>query len=246
MGPSPNNCLKPGDNGDRGKVLEISVASDPAASRGAIRLGFLTEFAGGLVHETKAPLVSSEMITAIATCVVAVVTGAGVVIAARGLRSWREQLEGSAHFDLARRLLLQVYRLRDAIEGVRRPWMDISEAGDTHRDLPWEVSAYEERWKLVVDARAPLEVCVYEAQILWDDEARELWRLLMGQTQRLYVTLGTFARYLQEAKDNQLTQEERDVLYGSDDDAFSVELTGIVDKFEAYVRPHLPRKRARA
>ncbi len=186
---------------------------------------------------------SSEMITAIASCVIAVATAAGVVIAARGLKSWREQLEGSAHFDLARRLLLEVYRLRDAVEAVRSPMMHVSEASDAHPDLPWEVSAYEQRWERVLDARVRLEVCIYEAQILWDEEAKELWRSLMRHTRELYITLGTFARYRQEANDNQLSSEERAVLYGgTEDDAFSVELKEIVDKIEAYVRPHLPRK----
>jgi hypothetical protein len=191
--------------------------------------------------------VAAELITAIASCVVAAVTGIGVYIAARGLRSWRAQLEGSAHFDLARRLLLEVYRLRDAVEAVRSPIMYKAEASDADSKLPWEVAAYERRWQLVLDARAPLQVCVYEARILWGDEAQELWDKLMEPTQELYRTLGTFAGLKQDPNGGELSQEQRKVLYGgTGDDAFRIGLQKAVDEVEAYVRPHLPRKESSA
>lgn len=187
---------------------------------------------------------SADQITATATTVVAVATAAGVVIAKRGLKAWRVQLEGSAHFDLARRLLLEVYRLRDALEGVRTPLMLVNEAAGADPDVPWEISRYERRWQRVLDTLAPLNVCIYEAQILWGDEARNLMHELRSQIWTLNHALSTSLQS-KRAHSESLTQEQRDVLYGGmGDDVFSVELQALVAKFEEHVRPHLPRKDA--
>jgi hypothetical protein len=186
---------------------------------------------------------SAEQITATATCVVAVATLMGLAIAALGLKTWRVQLEGSAHFDLARRLILEVYRLRDALERVRHPMMLVSEAAGADPNVPWEVSVYERRWQEVLGVRAPLEVCVYEFQILFGDEITELKRELMKQVQTLYLAVSAFAQSKQGRDDRDLGQEYRDVLYGGmGGDDFSVQLQAIVARLEAYARLHLPRK----
>lgn len=186
---------------------------------------------------------SADWITAVGTCVIAVATAVGVFIAARGLKAWRVQLEGSAHFDLARRLLLEVYRLRDALEGVRSPMMLRSEAAGADPDVPWEVSAYERRWQRVLDILAPLDVCIYESQILWGDETQKLMHELRSQMGKLNFAVSVSLQ--SKRADEGLAQEQRDVLYGGmGDDAFSVALQAIVARFEAYVRPHLPRKDA--
>jgi hypothetical protein len=172
-------------------------------------------------------------------------TAVGVFIAARGLKAWRVQLEGSAQFDLARRLLLEVYRLRDALEGVRSPMMHVGEAAGADPEVPWEISAYERRWQRVQDISAPLDACIHESQILWDDETQELMRELRRLIGKLSFVLNTYSRSKHFPNDASLTQEQRDILYGGmDDDTFSIELQAIVTTFETYVRPHLPRKDA--
>jgi hypothetical protein len=187
---------------------------------------------------------SAEWITAVGTCVIAVATAVGVFIAARGLKAWRVQLEGSAHFDLARRVLLEVYRLRDALEGVRSPMMLRSEAAGADPEAPWEISVYERRWQRVLDVLAPLDVCIYECQILWGNEAQRLMHELRSQMGQLNFAV-SMSLQSKQADNEGLTQEQRDVLYGgTGDDAFGVALQAIVARFEAYVGPHLPRKDA--
>jgi hypothetical protein len=189
---------------------------------------------------------SAEQITATATCVVAIATVVGFAIAALGLKIWRVQLEGSAHFELARRLLLEVYRLRDAIERVRHPMMLVSEAAGADPNVPWEISAYERRWQDVLSVRAPLEVCVYECHILFGDEITALERELMKQVQTLYLAVRAFAQSKHRGDDRDLGQEHRDVLYGGmGDDDFSVQLQAIVARLEVYAGSHLPGKGSR-
>lgn len=185
---------------------------------------------------------SADQITAIGTCVIAAATVAGIVVAILGLKTWRVQLEGSAHFDLARRMILEVYRVRDALERVRTPLMLVAEATGADPDVPWEISVYERRWQGVLDVQAPLEVCAYESRILWGDEAENLMHRLKKQTASLYLAVSAFARS-KRGEGNDLDQEQRAVLYaGIDEDSFAAELQAVVEGFEACVRPHLPRQ----
>ena len=43
------------------------------------------------------------------------------VVAVKGLRAWKKQLRGKTDYELARRCLKAVYRVRDAIRMVRNP-----------------------------------------------------------------------------------------------------------------------------
>lgn len=57
------------------------------------------------------------------------ILGAGVAIyvALRGLSAWRRQLKGNVQYELARRLLTNVYRARDALHAVRALYVPTSE-----------------------------------------------------------------------------------------------------------------------
>lgn len=65
-----------------------------------------------------------SLIKDIVTILVALV-GGGVAI--YGLISWKRQLKGKTEYELARRVLRAVYRLRDAIRGIRNPLQSTGE-----------------------------------------------------------------------------------------------------------------------
>jgi len=47
----------------------------------------------------------------------------GAVVAVKGLGTWQRQLKGQSEYDLSRRLLVALFKFRDAINGVRNPMM---------------------------------------------------------------------------------------------------------------------------
>ena len=51
----------------------------------------------------------------------AVLTAA--IVAVRGLSSWQHQLRGKSEYELSRRILVSVFKYRDALKGVRHPAM---------------------------------------------------------------------------------------------------------------------------
>lgn len=186
-----------------------------------------------------------ESLTAIATCVVAVATVAGVAVASRGLRTWRAQLEGTAHFDLARRLLLAVYEVRDSIDNVRHPLLSSSEAAGADAQIPWEISAYEDRWSGVRATMVQLHAATREATVIWEQPVAPLVEQLSTQVGELFDAVATLVDNKRSAAHAEpLTAEQRNVLYSrGPEDAYSVRLRDTVEQFERYVAPHLPQKR---
>lgn len=179
----------------------------------------------------------------LATGVIAVATLAGLVIAALGLRTWRVQLAASADFDLARRLLLEVYRLRDALEYVRDPMMLVQEAAGADPNVPWEVSAYERRWQGVMDNPGPAS----SLRLRMPDP---VGRRDQGAEERANETRGSALsrrerlRSIQAGSGRRRSQPgtPRRAVWGYVRRRLCVALEKVVARFEAYVRPHLPRK----
>jgi hypothetical protein len=57
----------------------------------------------------------SEIVTGISAIVVA-------ITAVCGLQTWKKQIKGETEYDLARRMLISVYEVREAISEFRNPW----------------------------------------------------------------------------------------------------------------------------
>lgn len=131
---------------------------------------------------------TAETVSASANVVLAL-CGVGTVLAAwAGLGTWRRQLTGNLAADTARRMLLATYRLRDAIQWVRNPFMSSGEqveavvaAGipepdrqafyaDKHRR---HNLIYQRRWDKVVAAKTELDVVYVECEVLWGNILRE-------------------------------------------------------------------------
>ncbi|MCD4813731.1 hypothetical protein K8S19_08585 [bacterium] len=56
-----------------------------------------------------------------------ILTGAAIAVAITGLNTWKRQLKGKFEYDLCRRILVTLFKYRDAIDGVRHPFMYASE-----------------------------------------------------------------------------------------------------------------------
>lgn len=107
----------------------------------------------------------------------------GLIIAFFGLQTWRKQLKGKTEYELARRLLRSVYKVRNQIARVRNAFMssgEISTALDEEGievdvfddEYHWRSSSavYQSRWNYVADATSELEIETLEAEVVWGSE----------------------------------------------------------------------------
>lgn len=175
-------------------------------------------------------LVSIETIKDAIVSLAAVSTA---IIAFLGLRIWRKQLKGQAQYELARRLMRAVYKVRENIRIVRNPFLPLEQKDQLSKGIT----------KVISD----LNAARLEAEFLWDAEINEILKPLHKLVKDLFrgITLSLdykgeklhFELYEAEAK------EIHDTIYETNEDpekdAFAVKVQNAIKEVEKYVRSHL-------
>jgi len=202
--------------------------------------------------------VSAEGITAIAAVIGASSGLAGVFVAWAGLRTWRAQLRGNTEYDLARRVLRGVFKVRDALQSVRNPFISSGEfllaAREAGRD-PNSSSAfsdplsqelvYDRRWKAVAAAQAELQIELLEAEVLWGAPIRDLDLQLRKPVAELYVAMVQYLRALSSpphpgSRHEELIEKRIVTLnFAGEADDFTTTINHAVDGFQTFLKPRL-------
>lgn len=137
----------------------------------------------------------AEIIAVAKDVIVATASVVAAGVAFYGVNTWRRQSWYARNQELGRRILISLYRYRDALQGVRSPFMAGSEmVPDTiegegksdgeeirHRGLR---NAYSRRWKRVDESRNELHADLIEAEAIWG-------RDLKNQFGRIFELQGT-------------------------------------------------------
>ena len=171
-----------------------------------------------------------NIVSALANVVMAVAVLGGAIIAARGLKTWREDLHGRADFELARRVMRSVYELRTQMQQMRNVFSQ---------------GFIDTQYERLNNKASELDVVLLEAKVLWDNT-------LQGPKESLKKCLSTFrCAHVErlDSRDNglELTDDQRkklgDILdgYGTKSDQFGQEIEQAVGEFEEALRPYLKR-----
>jgi hypothetical protein len=192
--------------------------------------------------------------------IISLVIAAAVAI--KGLRTWRNQLKGTAEYDLAKRLLKATYRLRDALQSVRSPLILAAETARAIKETQLEIdpsdtrfhgastaAVYQLRWKPVVEAYQALELEAVEAEALWGPESREATNTIRKSINSLSVALDLYLRDMQPQGPRMLDNVGREtferIVFSMartpDEDPYMKDLNSAVSKIEELARPHLAR-----
>lgn len=189
--------------------------------------------------------------------VVGISASAAAIAAWRGLYVWREENKGKTDFDVARRLLISVFRLRDAIKEARNPWIDASEFPPDYRSQSatnqqqgeaW-VHVFKGRWTPIREAASEMRALTVEAEALWGSNIR----CQTDKLERVAVKLRTAmdAKIRNEAgggqdfeSDKRFSKMVHERLNEHADmpDDFSKEREDVIKEIEDLVRPHLRGK----
>jgi hypothetical protein len=180
----------------------------------------------------------------------------GFAIALLGLRTWRKELKGKTEYDLARRILATTYKIRNAIQSVRNPFMSASEyagteTGKNEKNARYQgiAEAYQKRWNSVNEGLLELDVVTLEAEAIWGSELIADMKPLKECSKELFVNIKRYLLTQQsENYQEQMSQEKWEkidkIIYSSnspDDDEFYRRLLDAVKKIEERVKPHLQR-----
>lgn len=134
---------------------------------------------------------TADIVTALAALI-------GVGLAVYGFNAWRDQLRGKTNYELARRYLRAVYKIRDTVKSVRNSFMSndeissaLNEANkrDAHYKDSAEKAVYVQRWKKVVESKSDLEVELLEAEVSWGESAIEVEKNFETCVRKLFAAL---------------------------------------------------------
>ncbi|MHC8299566.1 hypothetical protein [Pseudomonas sp. ZS1P83] len=191
-----------------------------------------------------------------------IISGAAVWVAFRfgreGLHTWRRQLRGSADHDLARRLLIELYKLRDGIQRARSPAIfsfeaipfegEVVSADPQRASYDYTARAYRRRLTAMDDARNPLRATMLEAEAVWGNDLKDLMEHVFKLERefvnyvRLYLNSLSPEVTVQAlfARQGQL-EKLRDVLYdlNGPEDVYWVEMKQTLLEVENHLRARL-------
>lgn len=115
--------------------------------------------------------VTSEIISIIKDVVTIISLGIGAYIALNGLNTWKRQLTVQAEYNLARRLLIAVYKFRDAIHSASasiKVHIEVFNVTDKYTDISKE--SIKEDFAELENTDANLKVELLEAETTWGDD----------------------------------------------------------------------------
>lgn len=183
---------------------------------------------------------ASNLITACATL-------GTLLTALAGLRTWRKQIVGAHEYEVARMILLNAYKVREATRSVRNPFLSTGEAGraDEDDDTPWEVRAYSKRWNYLRDALVQFETSSLEAEVLWGKEFGANLAPLSECINKLRTAVDIYVLSKNDpAFREEFTEEYKWTLYlRSRDDEYSRSLDSALNIIEEALRPYLRQTR---
>jgi len=182
-----------------------------------------------------------EIIKNLATIIATIIAS---YVAITGLDAWRKQLKGKTDYELARRYLRAIYKIRESIKEVRNPFISIeeifialSESGlseEEHSNSRKSNRAvYSKRWKKVMESKNELDIELLEAEVSWGKNSTIISKDLNDLIRKLYVGIKMFLEY----PENRL---DRDILYDiGEEDIFNKEVDTAIQKIENYLKVYL-------
>lgn len=192
--------------------------------------------------------------------ILTVVAVVGAVVAVLGLRTWRKQLGGTAEYELARRLLREVYQFREALQSVRFPFISAREMELTEEDGPSPTNdkdkryrelakAYQNRYTRVNNARNELEATLLEVEVLWGTELITKVRKIYSWDGELYAAIldhldAISSDVPQGGRQPEDIKKTRDIMNARGDkskDKYFQGLQADIGEIEKDVKPHLKR-----
>lgn len=101
----------------------------------------------------------------------------GAYVAIMGLNEWKKQLKGNTEYDLARRVLIKTFRVRDAFHQVRNPMMHFNKEDDEDF-IKAEQRAFQKRLDKLHSEWSELYLEIVETEAIYGVDKKEIFQSL--------------------------------------------------------------------
>jgi hypothetical protein len=205
-----------------------------------------------------------EVFTVIKDLIVAGAAITAAIVAVKGLDTWRRQLKGHSEYELSRRILVTLFKYRDAVNDVRHPAMwnyeipkpsdEVKESMDAGQIRFYGTSkAYQARWEKVQDERTSLYADLLEAEAIWGDDLNNHFKDVFGLQHELFTNIRLYLELInpevpEHSKEaiRKVDENKRDIMYdnlGEEPDEFKSDLITAIKKIEVYLKPKLNQEK---
>jgi len=192
-----------------------------------------------------------EIIAVIKDVILSVAAITGAVVAVRGLNTWQRQLKGQTEHELAKHLLISLFKYRDALSNVRNPVILSSEMSSPSNEerqymSPEKLNAYQQsiayqaRFKKVIEERSSLYIHGLEAEALWGETVNKMLQNIYVFDRKLQLNILLFLKSLDESPRINESHFDTNIIYARHDkDEFWDGFTSEVTQMEKYLKPKL-------
>lgn len=188
----------------------------------------------------------------------------GAIVAVKGLGTWQRQLKGQSEYDLSRRILVSLFKYRDAINGVRYPAMWVTEMpyppeeeaatmSDEKKRFYGTSKAYQARWDKVQTERTSLYADLLEAEAIWGSYLNKIFKKIFDLEQELFTRVRHYIELINPdtkaaTKDaiSKIDAKNRDIMYddlGEQPDEYKQDLISAIEEVEKYLKPKLSHEK---
>lgn len=177
----------------------------------------------------------------------------GSYVALRGLQTWKSQLKGSQDYNLAKSLLLSLYKYKEALFQLRNPavWTyeypkftneELDEMHHDERNYRNIVYAYQKRWERVIQIKPALHEMIFESQVLWENTIKELFEKLFKLEYELQDALTNHIENKNPNKRSQMVPDY-DLVFDklNEDDGFRKRVNPIINEIQSLLKEKIKR-----
>lgn len=181
--------------------------------------------------------------------IIAISTFLGLIFGRSWLNTSKKKMKGKLDYDIARKYLKSVLKVRDAVKLARHPFISIGEIefalkktgfkGDEYdKKKKVDRSVYSLRWDNVQKSWTSFEEILTEAEISWGKEAINIQKKLDVLVRELRGVIWLFVNYPDSFSEK---PENSNILYGTQDesDVFSSRINIEIEEIRNFLKKHL-------
>jgi len=195
-----------------------------------------------------------DIVALIKDIVLALSAAGTLIIASKGLSTWRKELKGKSEYQLAKEILKSVYRVREAFKRVRLrviysdeyPKEVLGPHGHVLKGKEYEAAdyIYKSRWEGLSKVFLELEERNLDAQVEWENEFKYTINDLRECRSELLSTIQIMLYNKKSTVPSGKEEYDKSILYDFGPDCgFTQKINKAIGEFENLLRPKIQRSR---
>jgi len=181
-----------------------------------------------------------------------VLTIAGIIIASKGLSTWKKQIKWNKENEISYNLNYSILKLRDAIKHVRNPAIWNSEnykaiqyfknkypnrKDDENLEKNSSIYVYEMRWEEITNAYTEMESHLLAVEVLWGSEILNKIKPLRKKVTELSISLQQYLNPELRIKTPEVLDNiVYDMSSENEKDVFSQDIDKIIEEITNYIK----------